>query len=176
VLAPTFSSIEEYLGRNTQAYYDILAEVGQGKWNPQNSALPWVRFCLTAHYRQARTAKRRLDFISTIGTEIEEELERRGLPDRAAITLTNATFGLRIRNEAYRRDADVSLVVASRDLKALAEAKLIVPHGANRGRYYEAGEWLLGLRLRFRDPTPIPSPFDVLREHATARQGALFDR
>ena len=29
-LSPVFVSIEEYLGRNTQACYDILAEVGQG--------------------------------------------------------------------------------------------------------------------------------------------------
>ena len=38
-----FSSIEEWLGRNTQDYYDVLAEVGEGAWNPANSALPWVR-------------------------------------------------------------------------------------------------------------------------------------
>jgi Fic family protein len=167
VLDPTFSSIEEYLGRNTQAYYDVLARVGQGRWNPHSDALPWIRFCLTAHYRQARTARRRLEFISVIGSEIEQELARRGLPDRAAVSLTNAAFGLRLRNESYRRDADVSQVVASRDLKALVEAKLIVPHGEKRGRSYEAGAWLLGLRQRFRDASPIPSPFDVLRERPT---------
>ena len=30
VLNPVFSSIEEWLGRNTQAYYDILAQTGKG--------------------------------------------------------------------------------------------------------------------------------------------------
>jgi Fic family protein len=55
IAAPVFSSIEEYLGRNTQAYYDILAEVGAGSWNPHRNARPWIRFCLTAHYRQAMT-------------------------------------------------------------------------------------------------------------------------
>lgn len=54
-LGPAFRSIEEYLGRKTPAYYDVLAEVGAGSWNPGNDARPWVRFCLTAHYRQART-------------------------------------------------------------------------------------------------------------------------
>jgi Fic family protein len=34
--APVFSSVEEYLGRNTQAYYDVLAQVGQGGWHPGN--------------------------------------------------------------------------------------------------------------------------------------------
>ena len=163
LLDPTFSSIEEYLGRNTRAYYDILADVGGGRWSPRRDALPWVRFCLTAHYRQGMTAKRRLDAIADIGREVEAELVRVGLPDRAAVSLTNAALGHRLRNESYRRDADVSLVVASRDLKSLVEAGLLVAHGANRGRSYEAGSWLAGLRARFRDATPIPSPFDVLR-------------
>ena len=34
ILEPQFSSIEEYLGRNTQAYYQVLGRVGQGKWSP----------------------------------------------------------------------------------------------------------------------------------------------
>src|SRR6202451_3016009 len=38
---PVFSSVEEYLGRNTQAYYEILAEVGQAGWHPENDARPW---------------------------------------------------------------------------------------------------------------------------------------
>lgn len=44
VISPEFSSIEEWLGRNTDAYYKILAEVGEGSWRPEKSALPWVRF------------------------------------------------------------------------------------------------------------------------------------
>ncbi|MEO6867408.1 MAG: hypothetical protein ABI200_05255 [Gaiellales bacterium] len=50
---PVFASIEEYLGRSTQSYYDVLADVGQGAWRPENGAVPWVRFCLLAHLRQA---------------------------------------------------------------------------------------------------------------------------
>ena len=49
ILHPVFCSIEEWLGRNTDSYYAILKEVGEGKWSPQNDALPWVRFCLRAH-------------------------------------------------------------------------------------------------------------------------------
>ena len=29
-----FGSIEEYLGANTQAYYDVLGTVGEGSWQP----------------------------------------------------------------------------------------------------------------------------------------------
>ena len=52
---PTCSSIEEYIGRNQQEYCDMPAEVGGGGWHPQRDAQPWVRYCLTGHYRQART-------------------------------------------------------------------------------------------------------------------------
>lgn len=52
VLAPVFSSIEEFLGRNTEAYYEILADVGAGSWHPERDARPWIRFCLRAHYIQ----------------------------------------------------------------------------------------------------------------------------
>lgn len=33
-------SIEEYLGRNTAAYYDVLARVGSGRWDPSGDARP----------------------------------------------------------------------------------------------------------------------------------------
>lgn len=34
MLAPEFSSIEEYMGRNRQAYYNVLQETALGKWRP----------------------------------------------------------------------------------------------------------------------------------------------
>ena len=43
ILAPEFASIEEYLGRRTQEYYDILAEVGGGG-QLKRDARPWIRF------------------------------------------------------------------------------------------------------------------------------------
>ena len=53
ILAQELCSVEEYLGRNTDASYQILADVGRDRWRPEGDALPWVRFCLTAHYVQA---------------------------------------------------------------------------------------------------------------------------
>lgn len=61
VLSPVFMSVEEYLGRNTRSYYDVLAEVGGGSWRPERAARPWVRYMLTAHLRQARTMLRRIN-------------------------------------------------------------------------------------------------------------------
>jgi Fic family protein len=60
IRAPVFSSIEEYLGRNTESYYEVLGEVGRGHWHPENDARPWLRYCLRAHYHQARTQLRRV--------------------------------------------------------------------------------------------------------------------
>ncbi|HEY0482165.1 MAG TPA: Fic family protein [Kofleriaceae bacterium] len=158
VLSPTFCSIEEYLGRNTTQYYTALAEIGQGSWNPRRNALSWIRFCLSAHYIQAKSAKRRLEYTTIVGQSVEKILSDRGLPDRAAVSLTNAVLGFRVRNEGYRREADVSVVVASRDLRALAEAGLLKPYGEKRGRYYEAGDALVDLR-RLKQDGRIPDPF-----------------
>lgn len=159
VLDPTFSSIEEYLGRNTLAYYQVLADVGQGKWNPERDVRPWIRFCLTAHYRQAKSAQRRLNAVASIGEEIEAELTKRGLPERAAPSLVNAALGDRLRNGAYRHDAEVSMIVASRDLKSLVDAGMLTYVGDKRGRYYLASDALKKLAEKHRNPEPIPDPF-----------------
>lgn len=50
-----FASIEEWLGHNTQHYYEALTATGQGGWNPQNDAHDWGRFNLRAHHIQGRT-------------------------------------------------------------------------------------------------------------------------
>jgi Fic family protein len=64
IVAPEFSSLEEYIRKNRAAYYAVLSEVGGGAWAPQRDAHPWVRFCLTAHYRQAKTLLRRSGIVS----------------------------------------------------------------------------------------------------------------
>ena len=46
-MAPEFSSIEEYLGRNTHEYYDILRVVGGGRWRPEGDTR--VRGLLLRH-------------------------------------------------------------------------------------------------------------------------------
>lgn len=71
ILSPVFMSIEEYLGRNTQAYYDVLAQVGGGHWAPTSNTQPWVRFTLTAHLRQARTLRRRVDDAERLWVGVE---------------------------------------------------------------------------------------------------------
>ena len=127
-LSPVFVSIEEYLGRNTQAYYDILAEVGQGSWNPHNDARPWIRFSLTAHLRQARTMLRRVRESERLWTELEKIADQEGLADRVVAVMFDAAIGLRVRNNTYRAaiadHEEISDATASRDLGKLVERRL----------------------------------------------------
>ena len=106
VVHPLFSSIEEWLGRNTQDYYDVLAGVGQGAWNPANDALPWVRFCLKAHYQQAATVIRRHEEYEALFASIETIVERHRLNERMAVPLFNAALGMQVTNARYQKETD----------------------------------------------------------------------
>ena len=171
-LAAPFSSIEEYLGRNTQEYYKVLAEVGNGAWHPERDARPWIRFCLTAHLRQATTLLRRSREYEKLWDMLEESLSRKGLPDRLALALNDAAMGLKVRNPTYRSSADISDQVAGKDLKLAVDVGLLIPKGERRGRYYLASPELLAMREMIREPKEIPDPFveDVRR----AEQVPLF--
>jgi hypothetical protein len=164
VTDPFFSSIEEYLGRNTRAYYDVLAEVGQGAWHPERDARRWVRFCLTAHYRQAMTLLRRMREIQKLCDDLEVMVKRLALPERSVLALADAAMGFKIRNPTYRSAADVTGIVAGRDLLALARAGLLAPHGEKRGRYYLATPQVLAIRRRIAEPKSIPDPFDTRKK------------
>jgi Fic family protein len=163
VLDPTFSSIEEYLGRNTPAYYEVLGLVGQGAWHPANDVTPWVRFCLTAHYRQAETLLRRTQETGALAGLLEQEVQRLGLNDRTVMALLNAAYGYRVRNADYRIAADVSEAVATRDLTALLTAGLLVAHGEKRGRFYEAGKRVRELRAATDHPRVQTDPYKGTR-------------
>lgn len=159
ILDPTFSSIEEYLGRNTQAYYDTLAQVGQGAWYPANNPLPFVTFCLTAHFRQAEKLLQRHEEMAQLWALLEAETARRGLPERSMLALSDAAVGFRVRNATYRTAAEISDPLASRDLRALVDAGLLVPRGERRGRHYVASEWLRQARDSTRAATVTTDPF-----------------
>jgi Fic family protein len=160
IVAPPFWSIEEYLGANTEAYYRVLADVGQGAWHPERDARPWVRFVLTAHYIQAQTLVRRAQEAERRWDVVSQEVSRRGLPERSAAAVFNAAMGFRLRNATYREATGVSDSVAGRDLKALSESGLIQGLGERRGRSYVASPVLRTLEESIRQPrAPIEDPF-----------------
>jgi len=160
IVVPVFSSIEEYLGANTAAYYEVLAAVGGGRWSPSRDARPWVRFCLTAHYRQARTVLRRVDEAERLWDACTVLAVDRGVPLRAVGVLSDAARGFRIRNATYRTTVraaegeEITDQTASRDLKALVDAGLLDPVGEKRARVYLAAEPVRGAWMEIRSRRP----------------------
>jgi len=159
---PVFASIEEYLGRNTDQYYSVLAQVGAGSWQPHRDTRPWVRFILTAHFRQARTLLGRSTFYGQLFEVLEELVDRRGLPERAVAALADGVLGARVRNGTYRKLADIEMRTAGRDLRALTEAGLLLPQGRKRGRYYVASPDLIELTSSIERPRQVDDPFEAL--------------
>lgn len=137
LLAPELGSIEEYLRRNTQAYYDVLRKVQGGKYQPGRDASAWVRFCVQAHIEQAR---HRLGQIAEAGerwTRLESLVESRGWPDRLVIALEQSLFQGTDR-ATYAAEADVSSPTASGDFRRLLDAGLVDQHGRGRSTRYVA--------------------------------------
>jgi hypothetical protein len=90
---------------------------------------------------------------------LEIELHGRKLPDRMLLALADVAIGLRTRNSSYRKAADISDQVASRDLKILVDQGLLTPGGEKRGRYYQATPFLLEIRSKCRQVKEMPNPF-----------------
>lgn len=165
LLSPVFMSIEEYLGRNTPAYYQVLGEVGAGSWQPDRDARPWIRYVLTAHLRQARTLRQRVRDSERLWTALVKLVGDED--ERALLALFDAAFGLRIRRGTYRKiledmGEEVSEQTAGRDLKSLADRGFLIPHGERRGRYYVAStpvRKLLRDIKNNRDPRDERDPF-----------------
>lgn len=158
ILEPEFCSIEEYLGESRQDYYRVLGTVGQGAWHPEHSSKPWIRFCLQAHYRQAQRLLRRTRSYERVWMELETITTKVGVHERMIIPLFDATFGYKVRNATYRKSAEITENLASRDLKTLVDLGLLVAKGERRGRVYVASIELQNLRSKVRETLKTPEP------------------
>ncbi len=170
ILDPRFSSIEEYVGRNSSDYYAVLAEVGKGEWHPENDALPWIKFCLTAHHFQAQTLLKRIGEVGSLWERLEQLTKELKIPSRTIGALMDAATGRRVRNPVYRRESDVSAQIAKRDLKILVTNGLLEAKGEKRGRYYISSKSLSGLYEQSKVDRPIRDPFLTLEEEAQSAQ------
>lgn len=163
VLEPTFSSIEEWLGNNTNDYYDVLAATGRGTWQPGNDTHLWVKFNLRAHHMQAQTLQRRFQEADALWTSIDDLLATRGLPERVGDVVFDALLGLRVRRSTYLRRTELEKRTATRDLAHLVDSGLLDPVGNTRGRYYVASRSLQDVRSAVRaSRTPLTDPFPDL--------------
>ncbi len=158
-LHPVFSSIEEWLGAHTQEYYAALAQTAQGRWSPERSAKPWIRFCLKAHFQQAETLIRRNEEYELLFTKVTAIAGRFKLDERTHMLLFDAALGFRVTSQRHKSDAGISEVSASRDLKKLSEIGLLSAFGEKRGRFYRAGEELVRARAETRAPRPLRDPY-----------------
>lgn len=159
---PVFCSIEEWIGRNALAYYTMLGDVGRGAWHPENDALPWLRFCLVAHYQQASVVSQRADAIGRLWNEVIAIRRRHHLDERIEQPLVDAALGHRVTSAHHATQSGISGVVAGRDLRRLAGIDLLAAVGDKRGRYYEAGPALTALSRPLRERLPVADPYQVL--------------
>jgi len=159
IIEPPFCSIEEYLGRFTQEYYDVLGAVGKGAYHPENDCREWIRFNLVAHFRQATWLLQRSRMTQRIWNEVEQLMNKKGINERSLPTLVDATFGYKIRRTQYLNSAQVSDQVASRDLKILVEKGLLVAEGETRGRVYQGSAILHDIFKKNFEPRTTVDPF-----------------
>lgn len=163
ILEPEFASIEEYLGRNTPSYYEVLGETGDGSWNPKNSSRKWLQFNLTAHYRQAFTLLNRTTAMDLLWQEVEHLVKQQGLPERVTNAVCDGAIGYRVRNAGYRKLADLNDILASRDLRNAVAAGLLIPAGERRGRIYTGAPHVRAIfdRLKSEYLRSVPDPFSA---------------
>lgn len=163
LVEPQFSCIEEWLGRNTENYYRVLALTGGGSWSPDRGADLWVRFALRAHHMQAQTIGLRVGEAQLAWVRIDDIVRTNALPDRVADVLYEAVLGYQIRRSSYVKRAGIELRTATRDLGRLVERGLLDAVGQTKGRRYVAGADLVGLRRELRGARPaLADPYPGL--------------
>jgi Fic family protein len=161
---PEFSSIEEWLGANTDDYYSVLAHTGHGSWQPRDDAHLWLTFNLRAHHMQAQTVARRVDEAGATWTDLDRLVTEHDLPERTMEAMFDAVLGYRVRRAGYLKRAGVTEQTATRDLAALASAGILTPYGNGRGRFYAAGEPLKQIQERRRARRkPLSDPYPWMR-------------
>jgi Fic family protein len=136
-VAPEFSSIEEWLGEqtNTVQYYEALRSTQDGHFQPARDAHSWLRFVFAAHHRQAQRVKRRYEWTVRLWSDLARLAGERGLPERVVTALYGAAVG-EVRRTTYQHDEGLSRDQAIRDIQALTRAGLLAPRGNATTRVY----------------------------------------
>lgn len=163
VLAPEFSSIEEWLGlsvHNTGLYYTALAETRRS-YQPSTDTHRWVKFCLRAHHLQAQLVGRRIEVAAETWVRLVDVAQRQGLHDRTVSALYAAATG-HLRRSTYQTDEDLTRDQAVRDLQLLKRLQLVEPVGQGRTQRYLAGREIRDLAAHIRTQVtsqPLQDPY-----------------
>lgn len=141
LVAPEFSSIEEYLGEHTPAYYAALREVQAGGYLPERDASSWVAFCVEAHVAQAKRRLAQIEAAASRWEHLEALVAERGWPERLTIALEQSLIGGTDRAR-YGDEADIASATASADFRRLLDGGLVEQEGRGRNTSYRATEAL----------------------------------
>ncbi|MFI2241217.1 Fic family protein [Streptomyces chrestomyceticus] len=141
VLAPEFSSIEEWLGMpgNTWEYYKVLREVGGPIYSPERDTGPWIRFNLLAYHQQTQRVQRRVERSNDCWMQLLEAADTFGVTERQITALHEVAMVGRVRRSRYEKAEAINTQQATRDLQALTKAGLLTAVGQTKGRHYVAG-------------------------------------
>lgn len=151
LISPEFSSIEEYLGRHTSAYYAALKQAQGGGYQPGRDASGWVAFCIEAHLAQARQRLGQVKAAATRWDCLESLVAERGWPERLVIALEQSLIGGTERG-TYGKEAEVSRATASADFRRLLDAGLVDQRGRGKNISYRASA-----ELRSRVSQALPT-------------------
>ena len=162
IAEPAFSSIEEWLGANTDDYYQVLAITGAGSWHPDRDCGLWLSFNLRAHHMQAQTMLRRFRQANALWAALDKLAAEYSLSERITDLLFDALLGYRLRRSTHVKRAEIEERTATRDFKRLVDLGLLRAVGETRGRHYVAAQRLQTLRenvladieRRVEDPYP----------------------
>jgi Fic family protein len=141
LMSPEFSSIEEYLGENTPAYYAALRKVQDGGYRPERDATSWIEFCVEAHIAQAQRRLTQVKEAAARWDRLEALVGDRGWPDRLVIALEQSLIGGTDRGR-FGEEAEVSVATASADFRRLLDAGLVEQRGKGRSTRYYASDRL----------------------------------
>ncbi|MGY1499486.1 Fic family protein [Streptomyces sp. QTS52] len=148
ILAPEFSSIEEWLGAdeyNTREYYGALRDVQHGSWQPERDAASWLRFCLTAHHLQAQEVQRRFEAAARLWFRLERLAGQHRLGERTVSALYAAAEG-HLRRTTYQAEEALTRDQALADLRTLRRLDLVESVGHARTQRYIGGSVLRKIR------------------------------
>lgn len=142
------AAIDECLGAQVSSYRSAFEAELRGIVGLPGRRSPWVEMCLRTHLAHSEAGLERIEQAERIWTTARLLVERRGVPLRSVAGLWDAAVGLRVRNGSYRgavgawTGESLSYQSASRDLKALVDARLLDAHGETSNRWYSASDSL----------------------------------